>query len=179
MKLRGHGDMEMLTKLEVHRARSGPRAWPVQVQHVLQSKVRTSHCPRREAQARTCLGDHSDPDNPFRGTEMQVRLLKIINAALFTKGAGPGLVPPARPSDSHGGWGGGVSQLSLGGQGQVGLTVGAVLPPAALVGLLPSGSRGQHCCLRKALSALGSPRRTAGRGRPGTPSRSPGGGPGR
>ena len=108
--------MEMLTKLEVHRARSGPRAWPVQVQHVLQSKVRTSHCPRREAQARTCLGDHSDPDNPFRGTEMQVRLLKIINAALFTKGAGPGLVPPARPSDSHRGvgWGGCPSSVLVG-----------------------------------------------------------------
>lgn len=105
MKLRGHGNTKP-GSAEV----SGFRAWPVQVLNVLQSKVRTSHCPRREAGARTFLGDHSDPDNPFCGTQMQEKLLKIINAALFTKGASPGLVPPARPSASHRGqgrgWGG-------------------------------------------------------------------------
>ena len=91
-----------------YRGLSGLRAWPVQVPRVLHSKVRPSHCPWWEAGARTFLGDHSDPDNSSCGTQMQVRLLKIIDAALFTKGVGPGLVLPARPSDSHKEGGGGV-----------------------------------------------------------------------
>lgn len=171
-------------KTRKYRELTGLRARPVQVPCVLHSKVRTSHCPRWEAGARTFLGDHSDPDNPSCSTQMQVRLLKIIDAALFTKGVGPGLVLPARPSDSHrevgGGWGvPAQSWWARPGQPHVGV----VLPPGALMGLLPRGSRVgsrcQHCCLRKALSALGSPGRTAGRGRPGAPNRSPGGGPGR
>lgn len=108
----------------------------------------------------------------FLKSSMLLYLPKVLAQGWFRQ-------PGPQPAIGGRVGGGGVSQLSPGGQGQVGLIVGAVLPPGALVGLLPSGSRGQHCCLRKALSALGSPRRTAGRGLPGAPSRSPGGGPGR
>lgn len=180
VKLRDHRNMGALAKLG-------------NMQSSLGSELGLSKCSMccrgglephtvHEEGARTFLGDHPAPSDPFCGAETEARLLQITDAALFTKDAGPELVPPARPQTAVGG-GVGVSQLSLGGQGQVSLTVGAVFPPGALAGLLPSGSRVgsrcQHCHLRKALSTLGSPGRTAGRGRPGVPSRSPGVGPGR
>lgn len=179
MKLRGHGNAYKTRKCtEV----SGFRAWPVQVPNVLQSKVRASHCPRREAGARTFLGATQTLTAPSVAHRCRRGFLKSSMLLYLPKVLAQGWFRQPGPQPAIGGQGRGwrgVSQLSPGGQGQVGLIVGAVLPPGALVGLLPSGSRGQHCCLRKALSALGSPRRTAGRGLPGAPSRSPGGGPGR
>lgn len=57
------------------------------------------------------------------------------------------------------------------------------LGQCSLLGLPPGGtnmgSRCRHRHLRKALSASGSPGKTAGHGRPGAPGRSPGAGPGR
>lgn len=103
VKLRGHGNAYKTRKCtEV----SGFRAWPAQVPNVLQSQNLT--LPKAGGRGQDLPWGDSDPDSPFCGTQMQERLLKIINAALFTKGASPGLVPPARPSASHRGAGSGV-----------------------------------------------------------------------
>lgn len=107
------------------------------------------------------------------------KLYKIADADLFTKGASQdSSISPARGCPQG-------SQLSLprARQGCLTVEMGAVFPPGAIAVFCSVaarvGSGYQHHLLRKALSALESPKRTVGHGQPGVPGRSPGPGPGR
>lgn len=118
--------METLTKLGSAQRSLGSELGLSKCRIKLQSTVRASHCLGAEAGARPSLGP-PDPDSPFCGTQMQERLLKTINAALFTKEVAQAgsAVPGPQPAIGGrvGGWRG-VSQLSPGGKAKPSLLWG-------------------------------------------------------